>query len=158
MAKLEIELVPSCNWGVNARSALTREKWDIIRKKCYKLAGNRCEICKSKGVLHCHEIWKYQDNIQKLSGLVALCEKCHGVKHFGRSQIKGRGEECVRHLMKINSWDRIKTQKHIASKTEEWNKRESQEWDIDINYIKEFLNGTERSSEISIQKDFSEDK
>lgn len=94
--KLEIELVPSSSWGNNLRDEanLSRGDWDTLRRGCYERAGHKCEICggvswrtyggKRKKIVECHEIWSYEGGVQRLEGLVALCSKCHRVKHIGR--------------------------------------------------------------------------
>lgn len=96
--KLTIELVPSTDFYSNVRSNVTQKEWDVIRKKSYERASNKCEICgdagTNQGVKHkveCHEIWEYNDesHIQKLIGLISLCPNCHKTKHAGLAQIKG---------------------------------------------------------------------
>ena len=66
--KLTIELVPQTSWYTNVRSNVSKEQWDVIRKKCYAQANNVCEICgdtgKNQGYKHnveCHEIWEYNE-------------------------------------------------------------------------------------------------
>ena len=80
--KLTIELVPKTSWYSNVRSNVSKNEWDIIRKKSYEHAGHVCEICgdigTNQGVKHnveCHEIWDYNDetNEQTLGGLISLC-------------------------------------------------------------------------------------
>lgn len=43
--KLTIELVPGTSFFNNVRSAVTTSEWNVIKKKCYKKAGYKCEIC-----------------------------------------------------------------------------------------------------------------
>jgi len=80
--KLTIELVPSTAWYSNVRSNVSKEVWDIIRKKSYAKANYKCEVCgdvgTNQGVGHkveCHEIWHYDDDshTQTLTGLISLC-------------------------------------------------------------------------------------
>jgi len=139
--KITIELVPSCNWGINLRSVLKKEDWDLVRKKCYKNAGNKCEICGRKGKMQAHEKWKYdnENNIQILIGLICLCEGCHGVKHFGRSQLIGKEEECINRIMEVNGWRRSQVIQHIQEATFEWNKREAFDWEVDVSFLEEFV-------------------
>ena len=49
MPKLHTELVPRTCFFTNVRSQVSKEDWDILRKKTYKLANNQCEICNMKG-------------------------------------------------------------------------------------------------------------
>jgi 5-methylcytosine-specific restriction endonuclease McrA len=98
MCKLEIELIPKTSFYSNVRSEVTTNEWDVIRKKCYDEASDKCEICGEKGKdqnfnhnVECHEIWSFdvKERIQRLDGFIALCPTCHKSKHFGLSQIKG---------------------------------------------------------------------
>ena len=59
--KLTIELVPDTVHGANLRSRLPASDWNIIRKYCYKQAGNKCEVCGGEGRAHlveAHEVWE----------------------------------------------------------------------------------------------------
>src|ERR1700722_267423 len=100
--KLTIELVPSSSFYQNVRAVLSPAQWRTLSKQVRSEAYDICEICgaSSEQSLDCHEIWNYDDKkqIQKLVGLRALCKKCHGVKHFGLSQIRGAGEQSLKHL------------------------------------------------------------
>jgi hypothetical protein len=43
--KLEIQMLPSVQWGQNLRS--NKSEWNRLRKSCYERAGFKCEICES---------------------------------------------------------------------------------------------------------------
>lgn len=140
--KLEIELVPKTSFFNNVRHVLTSEQWDILRKECYKKANYRCEICGSKGDKHpveCHEIWEYGDNnhIQKLIGLIALCPRCHEVKHFGYANIMGNSDRALNHFMKVNDVSKEFAVSYIEKIFEIWKLRSKYSWKIDIEYLKE---------------------
>jgi meiotically up-regulated gene 157 (Mug157) protein len=142
--RLTIELVPSTSWYSNVRSNVSRKEWDIIRNKCYKLAFNKCEICEGVGHKHkveCHEIWNYDDDkkIQKLTGLIALCPKCHKVKHIGLSIIKNEYSIAVKQIMKVNKISENDAVKYIDSCFEIWKKRSEHDWKLDITYLDVYL-------------------
>ena len=142
MNKLSIELVPSTSFFKNLRSEVTKEKWDNIRRDCYRKASYVCEICGDKGDHHpveCHEIWEYDDknHIQKLIGLISLCPACHSCKHIGLSKMRGLEEECIEHLMKVNSISRKKVEEMIKNAFEKWGERSKYNWKIDISKISE---------------------
>jgi hypothetical protein len=84
---LTIDPIPEQNWKKNLAHFLPKEKWDILRRNIYKQYGYKCGICNAVGVMNCHEMWIFDDkkHTQKLIGLIALCTKCHDVKHLGRS-------------------------------------------------------------------------
>ena len=142
--KLTIELIPRTSWFTNLRSIVSKNDWDIIRRKCYKNAGYKCEICSGKGndwPVECHEVWKYDDikHIQKLIRVIALCPNCHQVKHIGLAQIRGKLDEAMKHFCKINKIDDDEAIKRVNIAFEKYRERSSHEWKIIYkNFIKNY--------------------
>lgn len=139
--KLTIELVPASSWFNNVRAVLTKAQWDILRKKVYSEAYNTCQICGGIGPKHpveCHEIWHYDDTklIQKLEGMTALCPNCHMVKHIGLAGIQNRGEQALKHLMKVNKMTKKEAEDYILKSFEKWGERSSKTWKLDIDHLK----------------------
>jgi hypothetical protein len=144
--KLTIELVPSTCWFSNVRSEVPPKEWDRLRKECYKKANFCCEVCgengKQQGYKHpveCHEIWDYDDEnkIQTLGGLIALCPRCHQVKHIGRTTIIGRQAEAFAHMEKINNWSHKDVVNYVANAFMEHNWRSQFNWSLDIGILTE---------------------
>lgn len=143
--KLTIELVPQTCWYSNVRSSVSKEEWDIIRKKCYRLARYICEICGETGQfqgykykLECHEIWQYDEStyIQRLIGFVGLCPLCHQIKHAGLTITRKGGLEVIlNRLMKVNSWNYHQAADHMAQEFEIWENRSQHSWVLDISYL-----------------------
>lgn len=103
------------------------------------MANNKCEICgKFNLTLDCHEVWEYKDNIQKLINLEALCKRCHEVKHFGLAEIKGRRQQALKHLIKINNISEKEAEQYIKSESDLWAKRSKQNWKLDISFLNDF--------------------
>lgn len=147
--KLTVELVPQSCWYTNVRSNVTQEEWDVIRKKSYRLANYRCEICgdvgTNQGVKHaveCHEIFEYDDenNIQTLVGLVSLCPYCHKVKHPGLANIRGEYPIVLKQLMKVNGMNEDEADGYLRDAFDQWERRSEHEWELNIDYVKTFLN------------------
>lgn len=137
---LEIELVPRSSWFDNVRSIVSSKQWDIIRHKVYSEAYNLCQICGGVGPKHpveCHEIWSYNDkkNIQKLEGMIALCPKCHMVKHIGFAQLQNKGEQAIAHFMKINKLTRVQANAYIEKAFATWDARSKCTWSVDISHL-----------------------
>ncbi len=137
---LTIELVPRTSFYKNLRSELPKELWDKLRRKTYRNANYKCEICGGVGKTHpveVHEIWGYDDknHIQKLKGLVALCPMCHKVKHIGLTIIQGRFDEAELHIRTVNNWTRKQTIDYINEQFAIWKKRSQYVWDIDISWL-----------------------
>lgn len=132
---LEIELVPQTSHFKNLRSELKAADWDLLRKNTYKQAGYCCEICGGKGhkwPVECHEKWNYENGVQTLTGLIALCPSCHEVKHFGLAQIRGRDGIAKKHMMKVNKWTDQEATAHISEAFQEWGRKSLQSWKLDI--------------------------
>jgi hypothetical protein len=106
MPLLTAELVPQSCWYSNVRDHVSREQWDQLRRAQYKASNYRCEICGKSGMLHCHEVWNYDENdfVQRLARMIALCPECHEVKHIGLAGVKGREAIATEHLRIINCW------------------------------------------------------
>jgi len=145
--KLTIEIIPSKSWYNNVRSNVSEKEWDIIRKKCYKEAGYKCEICGDNGLnqgqqhrVECHEIWNYDNKtkIQKLVGFISLCPLCHKVKHFGLAQISGDDEIAFHQLMKVNNMTEEEAYEYLNEDNGR-TYRERFEWKLDISYVKEYI-------------------
>jgi hypothetical protein len=139
--KLTIELVPQSSWYNNVRSNVSKNEWDRIRKKSYKLANSRCQICGLFLPLECHEIWQYDDDtcIQKLIGLIALCRDCHRVKHPGLARIRGEEQKVLSQLRKINKMAMLEAIKYLEESFKKYEERSLKTWKLDTNYLKEYM-------------------
>ena len=145
---LTIELVPKTAWYTNVRSNVPESQWDIIRKKSYAKAQNKCEICgdngRNQGVKHfveCHEIWEYDDqkHVQKLVGFIALCPYCHKVKHPGLANIKGETHIVIDQLMKVNGMTCQEADEALSNAFDIWQERSGHHWELDISYVDAYL-------------------
>lgn len=142
--KLTIELVPASSFFNNLRAILTKSQWDVLRKKVYKLANYKCEICGGVGKKHpveCHEKWEYDDTtrVQKLVGLYALCPDCHSVKHIGFAALNNKLDKAIKHFTKINNLSDKEAATYIQNAFVIWEERSKHEWDLDLSWLKEFL-------------------
>ena len=144
--KLTIELVPTSSWNQNLRSLLKPQMWEKLRKEVYKKYNYQCAICNSGGRLHAHEVWEYDDknHVQKLKDLIALCFKCHSVKHIGLAGIhanegKVNFENLVKHFMKVNNCSRETFEKHQKEAFKEFEERSRFDWGLDLSNYKNRL-------------------
>jgi len=142
--KLNIELVPQTTWCVNLRSLLRKKDWDFLRRRQYQLAGHVCEICgdtsRNQGCsydLECHEQWHYDDEThrQVLVGLVGLCKHCHEVIHFGQTELRGRGQQAIQHLLKVNHCSYEDALDLIKDAQRKWIERSSHLWEVDVSWL-----------------------
>lgn len=139
-ARLTVELVPATSWGANLRTVLPKADWDRLRKRAYRDAGYRCEICRERGPTHpveCHELWEYDDTngVQRLLGLIALCPSCHAVKHLGLSYAEGDGDAAFARLMRVNGWSAALARMYVDLVFEIWTIRSKMEWRLDLRWL-----------------------
>lgn len=137
---LTIDMIPATSFMDNVRKAVSQSDWDIIRRETYAKYNRTCGACGTTGVvLECHEIWEFDDknNVQKLTGLIALCSNCHRIKHFGYAQVladqgKLDLEALVRHFLKVNRCRMVTFQKHWQQSVKTWEKRSKKQWTVDL--------------------------
>ena len=141
--KLTIELVPETTWYNNLRNYLGEEAWDKLRREIYVKYGHKCSLCGAKGLLHCHEIWEYDDknHVQKLVDCVALCKMCHHVKHIGKAGIladEGKLDynKIVEHFMEVNKCDKTTFNEHYKKIADQWERRSDYKWRVDFSVYK----------------------
>ena len=102
--KLTINMLPKGAWNNDFSKRLSKKDWDKLREFALKRANGRCEICGYKtDALDVHEEWEFniEKKTQTLKQIIAICSKCHGVKHFKNSVRLGYGEEAQKHFMKV---------------------------------------------------------
>ena len=145
--KYEIQLVPSPLWAKNCRSAFTKDQWNTIRHKVYAECSHKCAICGDKGLLHCHEVFKYieHDNNktgeQVLTGLIAVCVPCHNVFHIGRTMAVApdKGRSSILRLMSRNRLNDYQARHLINSLMIDHKRRSAKGWTYDYSYAAKYL-------------------
>ena len=144
---LGIELIPKCTWGINVRTKLSKEQWNIIRRDTYRKADYACEICGGIGdkwPVECHEKWEWDGKtlVQRLVGFVALCPSCHGVKHMGHSQwslSKTALGKLYRHQRVVNKWRKKRQALYFMQIQSRQERKNTLAWTVDISYAKVLL-------------------
>lgn len=148
--KLTIELVPSTCWYSNVRTNVSAAEWEKCKRFVRARSGDCCEVCGQSGwqqgyrwAVECHEVWEYTDedgeHVQRLFGLIALCPRCHEVKHIGRAEAVGSLERAVHHLMWANGWSDDEAEVYIYNAFTTWRERSEHQWTLDISYLTEVL-------------------
>lgn len=137
--KLTIELVPKTSWYNNVRAVLTTTRWNALRSAVCDAAYNVCQICGAEG-RDCHEIWRYnlKTGVQKLAGMLCLCPDCHMVKHIGLAKVKGKYDEALKHLMKINKLKKRQAEEYVDEAFKLWRERSKNEWTLDLSLLKRY--------------------
>lgn len=142
MMKLLPELVPETAWCKNLRSSLPKSEWDKLRRHIYKRANYKCEICGGVGPKHpieCHENWKYDEEsgVQILVGLEGLCPACHEVKHIGLARVRGRYNEALKHMCKVNKISKSEAEVVVSNAFSEWTRRSGLAWKCNKDFLEE---------------------
>jgi hypothetical protein len=140
VSRLSVELVPATAWWTNVRSNVTRAQWEKCKNVVKARSGSRCEICGGRGSRYpvdCHEIWSYDDEtqVQTLVGLIALCPRCHEVKHLGRAFATGNAQRAIEHLMTVNGWSPEFTEDYIVACFALHEARSQVQWTLNIDYL-----------------------
>lgn len=154
MFKLYVDLVPSSCWYSNIRNLLSKEDWDNIRKKTYKKANYKCEICGGKGDKHpveAHERWQFDEinKVQKLVNIEALCPNCHQATHYGLARIRGKEKIAFNHLKKVNNCDDFILKKHIYEQYDIFEKRSKiSHWKLDVTWLFNYISLSEETKSI----------
>ena len=145
---LFVDLVPSSAWFSNLRSELTKDEWELVKKATFKPAKYRCQACGGKGPRHpveCHERWHYDSatKVQTLIGTISFCPSCHEATHFGLAEMRGRGDEALQHLVRINGWTESFAREHVDRAMDTWEQRSGIKWLLDARWLLDFVPLTE---------------
>jgi len=132
-----VDLIPESCWFTNVRSCIERDDWNRLRAHVYHRSNNQCEACGSRSNLEAHERWSYdiETSTQKLMRIIALCKLCHTVTHFGLAQLRGKGEEALKHLVKVNNLTYEGAVKHVKKAFELWGIRNKTDWKLDLSIL-----------------------
>lgn len=150
---IEVNLIPSSSWGASLSKLLSWRSWSKLRQPVIDAWGGRCCVCggnerladpeqanrgraKDKGV-DCHEIWQYDDErgVQKLTGLVPVCDACHECYHLGLATENDRGGEAGARLAAINGWTLPEAAATIAGIFEDHGVRSRHAWALDLSLV-----------------------
>lgn len=138
--KLTINMLPKGAWNNDFSKTLPKKDWDKLRAYAIKRANGKCEICGLKtNDLDVHEEWEFdiKKKTQTLKQILAICTRCHGVKHFKNSVRLGYGEEAQKHFMKINNCSEMDFARHLNKSLLEYNERNNvYRWKIIANLDK----------------------
>lgn len=150
---LTVELVPRTCWFTNVRSHVSVGEWDQLKRITYRRAGYCCEVCGGRGPewpVECHEIFAYDDErlVQRLAGLVALCPRCHEVKHIGLATARGRASAATDHLAAVNDWTLAEAEEYVEECFAVWERRSSHKWRLDLSLLHDYGTSVPARAEI----------
>lgn len=144
---LKPKALPESTHFVNLRSYLPRSQWDIIRKKAYEHAKNKCELCHGVGRKHkveAHELWNFdfKSKTQTLERIIALCPNCHRIQHAFLLKLHDdkkilNAQYVINHLNKISD-KKYNYNNFFSEASDFFSKINVIEWNIMINKEKIF--------------------
>jgi len=138
--KLEIEFIPTTLRYSSFHRLFSREEWNKLRDEIIEKNGRRCQICgETKGIMNLDPIWSYDDeeHVQKLEGLILLCEMCHYIKHLSIvGTLADRGmldyNRIIEHFCKVNNCSKEEFEESKAKAFEIWETRSMYKWKRDL--------------------------
>jgi hypothetical protein len=137
--KLMPHLVPKPLWGKSAAQLLLKGKgravWKQIRSDALQVALHACQVCSDPGpdsVLHCHELWEYEDEsgTATLVGLRIQCRKCDCAVHMGRAEKHGLFNVAIARLCKVNGIGEPEAASLYRRAKGVWTQRNNKQWRI----------------------------
>ncbi|WAA66743.1 hypothetical protein [Microbacterium oxydans] len=140
---LRADRLPRTVWGSNLRAFLPRSRWQDLSRRTAERAGQECEVC-GRGAeggsgLDCNEMWEFIDSngahVQRLIGVIAMCEGCHLTQHSGRADNNGRFEDVMMVLMHVNRWTLRRAMQDFDASVAEFKERSQFVWDLDLGVL-----------------------
>jgi hypothetical protein len=68
--------------------------------------------------------------------LIALCPDCHQVKHIGLAQVKGKYNEALKHLSRVNGITLDEADEIAEKAFDDWRRRSEMDWKLDLSALK----------------------
>ena len=140
LSKLNLwaNLVPEQSFKTNLRYIFSKKDWNTIRAAVYRRDEYKCTICKRDNIpLHAHEDWiyDYENGLQKLDGIISLCDLCHNNIHLGYSGSVGveSREKNIQHWCKINKQNEDNFKKYIFNVFVLWKFKNKIQWKVVAN-------------------------
>lgn len=137
---LRIETIPASSWAASLQNLLTPEVWGRFEQQATDDAGGVCELCGSgRGRQECHEIWvyhaperSYEPGIQRIEGLMCLCQDCHEVFHPGVAIARGHRNEIIQRLCLLNAWSEEEYRRYAEWGNTLSKTRAAIDWELDL--------------------------
>lgn len=142
-AALRADRLPYTVWGSNLRGFLPRGRWQELSRLTSERRDGKCQVCGrtsgSGAGLDCNEMWEFVEHagahVQRLVGVIALCEWCHLTQHSGRANNMGRFEDVMMVLMDTNGWTHSRAMQDFDASAAEFKERSQYSWDLDITIL-----------------------
>ncbi|MBA7474586.1 hypothetical protein ES707_09940 [subsurface metagenome] len=146
--RLILDLTPPLPWGGGLRCLFHPDVWDRIRRRVYRGARYRCEVCGQGGKMYCDAVWHFDERrgVVHLSGLEALCQFCHycrnldvavGIEAAGKLD----GGALVDHYCRVNHCTTDAWRSAADAAWERGERRDALPWYVDLGEYVKFIPG-----------------
>ncbi|MBA7474579.1 hypothetical protein ES707_09933 [subsurface metagenome] len=137
---------PPLPWGGGLRCLFHPDVWDRIRRRVYRGARYRCEVCGQRGKMYCDGVWEFDERcgIIHLKGFVALCRSCHYCWHLDIAvgvEAAGKldGEKLADHYCHVNGCAADAWRPAVEAAWERGERRDDLPWYVDLGELVESL-------------------
>ncbi len=142
--KLVIELMPQSVSGANIRKKTNSRTWEIIKRKAFRDADNKCQVCGAthdQNPLECHEQYEYDDSQKTmvLKNFLCLCSECHRAQHADLARSNGRQDMVIDQLIKVNEMMEEEALEYIEQAINKMNNRSKKRWRLDTSFKDEYI-------------------
>ncbi|KUY63384.1 hypothetical protein WI25_28690 [Burkholderia cepacia] len=144
------DLIPESSFGASLYNLLTDRSWDALRLPLIEANHHVCQLCGiQRHSLDVHEIWDYEFppdeeierverlgevlfGTQRLAGLMSVCDECHLCFHLGFANSRGRLDEALDRLRRLNFWDPEDVEAYWQEVGDRWEKASRIYWMLDF--------------------------
>lgn len=139
-AGLHIDLFPKSCWCKKIRFAMDRDEADRVQDLVLGRVNRTCEACGIQDVdkrFDMHGRWSYDDatKTQTLVRLVAMCEDCFDVTHFGAASYAGRRDRAMAHWQHVTGRTYEECKLHIDQAYARMHTLNETDWKVDVSLL-----------------------
>lgn len=147
--KLMIEPIPRSSAMASLAKLLPKQEWDNLRRKVYRQARYRCQVCGKDGRLNAHEVWQFNERtgFQFLMGFNCRCADCHGIAHLLNVRNDQISSRLAQHFMQVNKVGSEEFRSHLKVARSRQAQLDAREWHIsfgEYSFQVPVLNGREQ--------------
>jgi Exonuclease len=152
-------------WGKNVRAVVSKTTWanlrwaygasislrerleidfpeEILENRNEYTTHLYCSICNDRRRgLELHEEWSFDDanRVQRLEKFLAICPRCHLVKHLGHANLTGKFEEAMDHLALVNGLTKEDAIAFASETLGKWSERSQYVYKLDLSYLEAII-------------------
>lgn len=138
--ELRMEFFPKSCWCKKVRYAIDRDEVPRVEDLVFGRVNRTCETCGLQDLdkpFHLHGRWDYDEptHTQKLVRLMALCDDCFNVTHFGATSYAGRRDYATAHWMKVTGRTFSECTGVVDAAYDRMRELNEHEWHLDLSLL-----------------------